>query len=647
MPANRSSVTATQVTAAGDLITTSSKLISNGTPIPKMATLVSEDSRISVGTHSRVGPSVSSKTTVSSTSASPCIVSLRPHGDARANAFASSEREPELFPFSARETELFPFSARETGKRETGLFRLSSTPCTVTSSFTGAYFGHMERRSMVPPPLRPNFLGEYGHGIRGYIPPYVRDVPDRFGLSLPRPSVTEEPVGMPPAAMAADWQVPVLQTATQTVPVTDNHYRLATSRPSVMGEPQEVPRVAIPVTQWMEIETEALQEVPKVDVRPRTARTQLAPEDDAATALRDRRPAEYEDRLQRSQARHVVRPENGPREGSPRATTGMGLMRGAGHGYLLHPSQTSRPSRQAADVTDSPWTRHQQRAHRMVSEPVRGSEAIPRDVPEREMAEEFNGRRVARKPVSQPWQPCPMEIPDFPSEGEETDDGYVGYPPLPPGIKPKPLLPRYGEHNRGGERLSRRDWFELPRRGVREDVHNANRYEAPQRVPDTWVPTRPSPVAHLAKMQDFQGEGSDRLDAFFDHVEELADFYRWDERETCRQARAHLRGTALAYVKRAPFQPRCWEELKALLLKRFQPRDLTATYKAQFRSRRRRHNEDIHTFVEAVQRLADMAWPFMDSQAKEELVVNQFLLGMENHELNEHTGTDVSRTCSV
>ncbi len=59
-------------------------------------------------------------------------------------------------------------------------------------------------------------------------------------------------------------------------------------------------------------------------------------------------------------------------------------------------------------------------------------------------------------------------------------------------------------------------------------------------------------------MQDFQGKGSDRLDAFVNHVEELADFYRWDEWETCHQARAHLRRTALAYVKRAPFQPRSW-----------------------------------------------------------------------------------------
>ena len=199
---------------------------------------------------------------------------------------------------------------------------------------------------------------------------------------------------------------------------------------------------------------EALQEVPKVDVRPRTAHVPLAPEDDGATALRDRRLAEYEARLQRSQARHAVRPENGLRE-FPGATTGMGLMRGAGHGYLLHPSRARRPSRQAADVTDSPWAHHQQRAHRMCSEPVRGAEAIPR-------AEEVNIPRVARKPVSQSWQPCPMEIPDSPSKGEETDEGYIGYPPLPPGIKPRPRPPRYGEHNRCSECLSRRDWFELP-----------------------------------------------------------------------------------------------------------------------------------------------------------------------------------------
>ncbi len=165
----------------------------------------------------------------------------------------------------------------------------------------------------------------------------------------------------------------------------------------------------------------------------------------------------------------------------------------------------------------------------------------------------------------------PMEMPDSPSAGEDVDEGFVGYSALPQGIRPQPRPHQYVEPARSGEKLSRRDQYELPRQANHEDMPYEGRYAVPLRARDAWVPQRPGPVAHLAKMQDFQGEGSDRLDSFFDHVEELADFYRWDGRETCRQARAHLRGTALAYVKRAPFQPRTWEELKALLLKRFQP----------------------------------------------------------------------------
>ena len=48
---------------------------------------------------------------------------------------------------------------------------------------------------MLPPPLRPNFLGEYGRGFSGYVPPLVRDTPDIFGLtaSTYRPPITGEP----------------------------------------------------------------------------------------------------------------------------------------------------------------------------------------------------------------------------------------------------------------------------------------------------------------------------------------------------------------------------------------------------------------------------------------------------------------------
>ncbi len=119
-------------------------------------------------------------------------------------------------------------------------------------------------------------------------------------------------------------------------------------------------------------------------------------------------------------------------------------------------------------------------------------------------------------------------MPDSPSAEEDTDEGFVGYPPLPRGIRSQPLPRQYVGPNRSGERLSCRDQYEMPRQANHEDVPYEGRYAAPPRAHDAWVPPHPGPVAHLAKMQDFKGEGSDRLDSFFDHVEELANLYRWD-----------------------------------------------------------------------------------------------------------------------
>ena len=74
-----------------------------------------------------------------------------------------------------------------------------------------------------------------------------------------------------------------------------------------------------------------------------------------------------------------------------------------------------------------------------------------------------------------------------------------------------------------------------------------------------------------------------------------------------------------------PQPPRDWTELKDLLTRRFQPCDLTAAYKAQFRTQRRQKSEDIPTYVDAVQKLAEMAWPLLDPIARDEMVTDQFL----------------------
>ncbi len=142
------------------------------------------------------------------------------------------------------------------------------------------------------------------------------------------------------------------------------------------------------------------------------------------------------------------------------------------------------------------------------------------------------------------------------------------------------------------------------------------------------------PVQHrLAKLDVFKGEIGEKLDDFIYQVEEFATFHEWDPMETCRQTRTHLRGVALAYIRRSPLPTRDWTELKTLLTRRFQPRDLTAAYKAQFRTRKRQRSEDISTYVDVLQKLAEMAWALLDPIARDEMVADQFLNGLDSHEL--------------
>ncbi len=298
----------------------------------------------------------------------------------------------------------------------------------------------------------------------------------------------------------------------------------------------------------------------------------------------------------------------------PNAVAISSAPRSAEHVQVVHPGAdgVSNPLRVGEAV--SPWTRHQERAHRLSACPEQPS-----------VVGHYMSERVPR--VSARSAPRYDETSD--------DDNYQ------PGFHAQSHLGAHepslahpdvtGEYQ---ERLSHRDWYEAPNRPTPAPLPRHRGLGTPQLPIVDRGPARPYPQVRLAQMEDFQGDGIVTLDMFSDEVDVLSRFYNWDEQESCRQAQAHLRGTALAYVRRAPLPPCTWEELKTLLMKRFQPRDLTAMYKSQFRSRRRRQTEDIYTYVETLQRLADLAWPFMDYHAKEEVVVDQFFLGMGNHELS-------------
>ncbi len=115
-------------------------------------------------------------------------------------------------------------------------------------------------------------------------------------------------------------------------------------------------------------------------MHPRDTQPHTAPIDDGATALIEQRLAEYEAQLNHSQAEPTATTEIGDERSDPMAASGSGILRGAAHGYLLHPSCASQSSRLAANVTDSPWARHQQRAQKLKKSSTRPAAAVYGDV---------------------------------------------------------------------------------------------------------------------------------------------------------------------------------------------------------------------------------------------------------------------------
>ncbi len=232
---------------------------------------------------------------------------------------------------------------------------------------TGAYFGPSDRATLLPPPLRPNYLGDYGRGYVGYVPPLVRDSSDLFGLtaSTYRPPITREPQESLLDGVMARQRMGAAERQTVAVTTAEERYTRSPNGLSTEREPQEESRVSVDIGRQLRDLVEALQTVPSADARPRQLSTRTAPTDDGATVLRDWRIAEYEARLQNSCARASAAYGAGYRDPELTAAMGAGLLRGAGHGYLLHPDRVSQPSRLAADTTDDPWARHQQRAHRL------------------------------------------------------------------------------------------------------------------------------------------------------------------------------------------------------------------------------------------------------------------------------------------
>ncbi len=307
---------------------------------------------------------------------------------------------------------------------------LEPTPCTVytTHAASGIQMNASTMAPQVPPALRLIYFGNYSSEAELSQPYFRRDITNLFGLPEPRPSQRGEPIGTMATTMARDCQASVLhQQAPGNPSLLDGVRELIAPRLTATREPIGVQREPIMATRQFPDTTGASHVVPDTDMHLRDTHPQTAPAKDGATALRDRRLAEYEARLNHSQARPTATTEIGDERSDPVAATGGGILRGAGHGYLLHPQCASRPSQLAANVTNSPWARHPQRAQSLTRPSTRPLGAVYRDVHYREPGLEHEGTVPCQQFA--PIQRCQasMETPDDASE----EDAQPEFVPLP------------------------------------------------------------------------------------------------------------------------------------------------------------------------------------------------------------------------
>ena len=170
---------------------------------------------------------------------------------------------------------------------------------------TGAYFGASDRATLLPPPLQPNYLGDYGREYVGYVPPLVRDNSDLFGLtaSTYQPPITGELQESLLDGVLARQRKGVAERQIAVVTTAEERYARSPNGSPMAGEPQEEQGATFDIDRQLWDPVETPQVVPSVHARPWQPSVSKAPEDDGATAVQDWRIAEYEARLQNSWAR--------------------------------------------------------------------------------------------------------------------------------------------------------------------------------------------------------------------------------------------------------------------------------------------------------------------------------------------------------
>ncbi len=162
--------------------------------------------------------------------------------------------------------------------------------------------------------------------------------------------------------------------------------------------------------------------------------------------------------------------------------------------------------------------------------------------------------------------------------------------------------------------------------------------EGPLAVPPRGTLTstgcQPSKRASV-KADQFTGK-ADLLD-YLQHFERVASWNQWTSQDKATQLAMALAGDArMVLTDLPPWVTNDYGLFVKALKERFCPDGREVTYKAEFRRRTRQAGETVREFGYALRRLAARAFPHIQSDAREEWVLDQFTSGLTDQEERRH-----------
>ena len=176
-------------------------------------------------------------------------------------------------------------------------------------------------------------------------------------------------------------------------------------------------------------------------------------------------------------------------------------------------------------------------------------------------------------------------------------------------------LPPDGDHSR----------FDL---GRETDFHNRHIREIPSYASSTQRRERiPDP---------FVGGKSD-LNDWLCHFNTVAKSNCWNEFEKGTNLAMSLRGSALQVLRDlSAYEREDYECILRALRRRFDPGEQEPLRRMEFRSRIKKKDETVTEFGFSLSRLAISAYPNMSPEAREILVIDQFIAGLQSRDLKRH-----------